>query len=113
MMAGRVSWKVAGGAATHPAFWQEIKGAPAAPDGSLLHGEPQIIALGSDLCNNETFASMRGNDLARWRVPFFLRGRERGFFFGAPASFARSAETTVTQSSARLRQSAGGGGGGD
>jgi len=63
----------------------------------LLHGEPQIIALGSDLCNNETFASTRGNDLARWQVPFFLRRRERGFFFGAPASFARSAETTVTR----------------
>jgi len=43
------------------------------------------------------FASTRGNDLARWRVPFFLRRRERGFFFGAPASFARSAETTVTR----------------
>jgi hypothetical protein len=44
---------------------------------------------------------MLGNDAGRWRVPFFLRCGEQGFFFGAPASFARAGEATVTQSSAR------------
>jgi hypothetical protein len=65
MMAFRFCWTAAEGIAGRPVFWQEIKGVAAASDGSLLHGEPQIIALGSDLCNNETFASTRGNDLAR------------------------------------------------
>ena len=102
-------WKAAGGAETHPAFWQEIE----ARRGGLLTVfaacESLKLSRPEHLCNNQTFASMRGNDLARSAGALLPAPRGAGLFLRC-AVHARSAEHGDAMS-ARLRQSAGGGGG--